>query len=103
MPAPFSNKLPAAEVVLAFNAAQWLPAGVTLTGAPTVAISVASGDDPDPGAVLNGAAQRDATNTLVLQPVQGGIAGVFYLFDVQCESTSADWTFETQGILPVGY
>jgi hypothetical protein len=103
MPALFTNKLPGAEVVLSFSAVQWLPAGVTLTGTPTVTASVADGDDPSPTSVLNGPAVLDVTNTLVLQPVKAGLASVYYLFDVQCASSSDDWSFETQGILPVGY
>lgn len=99
----FRNKLPAAEVVLDFSAARWLPPGVALTGTPTVTVSVSYGTDPEPEALLNGAPTIDDTGTLVLQPVQRGVAGVDYLFDVQCPTTSAEWVFETQGILPVGY
>jgi hypothetical protein len=99
----FNNKLPAEELVLAFNFAIRLGSGNTLSGTPTVAISVATGVDPDPSAVLNGPAQLDATSTLVLQPVKAGIAGVGYLFDVQCATAQTDVLLETQAILPVGY
>jgi hypothetical protein len=106
----FRNKLPADEVVLEFNFADKLPAGVTLTDtAIVVAVSVsaygppATETDPEPSAIINGEPALDPTETQVLQPVKGGVPGVRYLFDVQCGTTSGVWEVETQAILPVGY
>ena len=103
MPQVFPNKLPAEEIILTFNFAPGLPTGITLTGTPAVTVTVASGTDPDPSALLNGSAGFDSTSTLVLQPITGGLNGVSYLFDVQVATTYSDIKLELQGILPVSY
>jgi hypothetical protein len=99
----FPNKLPAYKTVLIFDFANQLTLGNLLTGITSLTVTVASGVDPSPSSILNGAAALDSTNTMVLQPVAGGIPGVCYLFDVQVTTANVDIAPEAQGLLPVGY
>ena len=98
----FDKKLPAEKTVLTFNMAAGLLNGNLLSGVPTVAVSVYSGVDASPGAVLNGAAGLDSTSTLILVPVQGGLNGVEYLFEVECGTSLTTTLLGLQAVLPVG-
>lgn len=98
----FSNKLPEEAVVLTFNFSPDL-GSLTLTGTPTITVSVAQGSDPTPSAILNGTPQMDSTQTQWLVPVKAGIGGVSYLIAVLTNTTQTDTILELQAILPVSY
>lgn len=76
--AAFSPKRPAEEIVLAFDFADDLPAGVTLASVQAVDVELVSGTDPTPAAVKNGA-PTVAGGSVVLQGVKGGQYGCAYL------------------------
>jgi hypothetical protein len=97
----FDRKLPAEKNILTFNMAAGLNNGNLLSGTPVVTISVALGTDPSPGAVLNGSPSLDSTSTMILQGVQGGVAGCEYLLEAECATTLAAVALGLQGILPV--
>ena len=98
----FDSKLPAEKAILTFNMAPGLFSGNLLLGPPTVAISVYQGTDPNPSAVLGGAPGLDPTNTMVLVAVQGGIATVQYLFEVECTTNVSTILLGLRAVLPVG-
>ena len=98
----FDTKLPAEKAVLTFNMAAGLIAGNVLVGPPTVAISVYQGTDPNPTAVLNGAPGLDGTGTMILVPVQGGVATTQYLFEVECTTLQTTILLGLRAVLPVG-
>jgi hypothetical protein len=75
--------------------------GNLLTGTPTVTVTVYSGTDPSPMAILNGAATRDATNTQVLVPVAPTIDNMVYQIMVLCATSNLDITLELPWLLPV--
>lgn len=97
----FDIKDPSESVLLAFNFAPGLAAGVLLSGLPQVALSVVEGTDANSSALLNGAAGFDSTLTQVVQPVTGGIDGCEYQFRVVSATTSAKTTLTCYGVLPV--
>lgn len=98
----FSEKYPSPEaVVLAFNYVLFLPPGVLLTGTPVVTFALVYGSDPSPALLSAGSPSVDATGTLVLQPVQGGLDGNDYLVTASCPTTSSYWTPALPAILPV--
>lgn len=98
----FPNKLPGESIVLTFNFAPDLGT-LTLTGTPTITVSVAAGEDPNPSAILNGPAQLDSTQTQWLVPVTGGVNGTSYVLNVVSETTSASTVLEIQASLLVSY
>jgi len=98
----FSEKYPSPEaVVLTFNYVLFLPPGVLLTGTPTVTFANLVGGDQNPQALSAGPPAIDATGTLVLQPVQGGLDDNDYLITASCPTTSGYWTPALPAILPV--
>lgn len=100
----FRPKLPSEEQVLTFNMAGALTGGNLLEGTPTV-VSVTSvrGDDSNPTEILNGSPELDATQTLILVPVKGGIMNSAYIIEVNCASQQADVQPSLAAILPIGY
>lgn len=58
--------------------------GDTLTGTPTVTVSVMAGSDPNPKAILIGSPTLSATKTQVIQRVSGGVPGTAYILSFQC-------------------
>lgn len=97
----FDAKHPTALNVLTYDFNAQLAAGDTLTGSPTVTISVNYGTDPSPNGVLNGAANVDVTGKLVLVPVKAGVDGCDYLITVSCASTNSQKAPAMNAILPV--
>ena len=59
-----------------FNFTSRLQQGETLTGNPTVTLTVYSGTDPSPNTMLSGAASISSNS--VLQKFQGGVVGCIY-------------------------
>ena len=98
----FDTKLPAEKAVLTFNMSAGLTGGNTLLGTPTVAVSVYQGTDPNPSAVLAGAPGLDATSTMILIPVQGGLATTQYLFEVECTTAISTVLLGLRAVLPIG-
>lgn len=74
----FNAKHPAERVTLAFDFASQLPEGVTVASVDSVTVSTWRGTDPDPSALLVGAPSLSGADAL--QMVDGGLAGVDYLF-----------------------
>ena len=97
----FEPVLPGEKNVLTFNMAPGLLNGNTLTGTPTITVTTYSGTDPDPSAILNGAAQIDSTNTKVLVPFYAQVDHTQYLVKASCATEQSTISLETQGILPV--
>jgi hypothetical protein len=75
-----------------------LQQGETLTGAPTVTVTVYSGNDPNPSAMLSGVAS--ISGNFVLQNFQGGISGNIYKIIYGC-ATSLGQFLELFGYLVV--
>lgn len=77
------------EIVLlppqGFNFANRLQAGEVLTGTPAVTVSVYSGVDPNPAAMLSGPATLNSPN--VLQKFTGGVPGTIYTVLVGCNTS----------------
>lgn len=97
----FDTKDPTEKVTLTFDFTNDLPSGVTLSGSPTVAVTLTRGVDPSPTNILNGAASLDGTSKMVIVPVQGGVDGCEYDVSVQCNTTNALLKFELDAVLPV--
>jgi len=97
----FDTKDPAESVPLTFNFAPDLATGEQLSGTPSVSVSVSSGMDASPAAILNGAAGLDSTLTQVVQPVRAGNQGTEYQIVVTCGTTNVNKTLTLVGILPV--
>lgn len=89
------------KVPLTFDFTQDLPSGVTLTGTPTIGVSVSNGTDSNPTGILNGAAGFNSGSTQVIQPVQGGVNGVDYSITCTCPTTQSNLTLSLVGLLSV--
>jgi hypothetical protein len=68
-----------------FDFTSRLAAGETLTGVPTVTVTVYSGTDPNPSAVKSGAAS--ISGNTVVQKFTGGLAGVIYSVVAACSTS----------------
>jgi hypothetical protein len=96
----FSPELPKApsEVLpLSMDFARWLASGETISTC-SWASSVYTGTDPNPSAMIQGAAT--ITGTEVSQTVGGGLDGVVYLFSATI-TTSLGNTYVGRSILRV--
>lgn len=89
------TKLPGEKVVLTFDFTNALNAGETLNGSATVSVSVRTGNDTNPAAILNGAPSADQTGKLLLVPVQGGNDSTDYLITVIAQTSNS---FKAPGI-----
>jgi hypothetical protein len=98
----FPTKLPGESIVTTFNFAPDL-GSLTLTGSPTVTVTVAAGVDPDPSAILNGAPQLNAGSTAWLVPVTGGLNGVTYVITVIAPTASSTTVLEIQASMLASY
>lgn len=77
------------QQVLTFNMAAALPANAILTGTPVITVTCVNGGDPNPAALLNGAAELDPTGMLIMIPVTGSqIPYAQYVFKASCASTA---------------
>lgn len=65
-----------------------LPTGVTLSGTPSVVVSVVGGvADPTPSALI---VDKQISGSNVLVALDGSVAGVQYEFRVTCSTTNAN-------------
>lgn len=104
MPPPFTIQLPPVGPnqlqTMGLDFGKFLPAGVTLTGTPTVTLSVSSGTDATPAARLTRAGAvgtistadggTGVTNAAVLFQVGTCVAKVVYIADVVCARSDGD-------------
>lgn len=97
----FDAKDPTESWPLTFNMAPDLAAGETLVGTPSVTVTVLQGPDPSPQAILAGAAAFDQTNTMVIQPVSGGLNGCDYQIVVTCPTSNNEKILTLRGRLPI--
>ncbi len=107
------KKDPHEKAVLTFDFSSELAAGETLTGTPTVSVSLEEGADPNPSDLLNGdGAINSATITRVngttiaiasafQQPVKAGVSGCVYGIEVICETTNSNKVLAFTGLLRV--
>jgi hypothetical protein len=97
----FNNLPPGAKNILTFDMSAGLTGGNSLTGTPTVTVTVFRGTDPTPDAILNGAATLNAGNTQVLVPVAPTVDAVTYLITVFCNTLNPEIVLDLQWLLPV--
>ena len=97
----FDPKDIAEKVVLTFDFTDALATGETLTGTFTVTVAVVSGVDATPLAIINGAAELDATSKMVLQGVQVGVSGVQYRIKVVAPTSNPKKVLAIAAVLPV--
>lgn len=97
----FDEKDPAEKIVLTFDFSGKLEADEALTGAIVVSVTLVHGIDANPGAILNGAAEYDATSKAVLQAVQAGVIGAEYRIKVVVPTTNPKKVLALAGVLPV--
>lgn len=81
-----------------FDFTKELATGEAITGTPTIAVSVVSGVDPSPTAMLSGSPV--VASPFVSQRVLGGLANVTYKFRCIAQ-TDAGNTLVVAGALPV--
>ena len=96
----FGTKTPWETRNYEMDFSQLLAADETITGVTTVSVSVLSGTDPDPSAMILGGASIDSTGKIVMQSLIGGIDGVQYLVSYQVNSNEREG-IEGQAGLPV--
>jgi hypothetical protein len=94
----FDPKDPTEIIPLTFDFSVELAAAQTIQGTPTVAVTVYSGTDASPGAILSGAAT--VLGARVRQNVQGGLVDVQYLIKVTA-TTNTGLKYTIGRILPV--
>ncbi|MCB1908814.1 MAG: hypothetical protein KDH15_15720 [Rhodocyclaceae bacterium] len=94
----FPPKRPGEIVAVRFPYSRELSAGETLTGAPTVAISVRTGADPAAAAMLVGAPVVGADD--VVQLVGAGVDLAQYLLTCLADTTAGQ-RLQREAILPV--
>lgn len=97
----FDIKGPAEFVPLTFDFSRDLPAGVTLSGFPTVSFRTVQGDDPSPSRIQQSSAGFDETSTKVVLPVYTGLDGCEYEITVTASTTQPNFVLTLVGILPV--
>lgn len=95
------EKIAGEKVVITFDFTSELPTGVTLSGTPTITVETRRGVDSSPSAMLNGAAQIDATSKMVLQAIQGGLGKREYAFTCLCDTTDPSIKLGRIGVLQV--
>lgn len=102
---PTSNKFdikdPGESRTLTFDLSLDLAAGETLVSVTGTTVTVVSGTDPSPTAILNGAASIDSSQTKALVPVKGGLDEVDYDVKVTVTTTNSTKVLVGAGILPV--
>lgn len=97
----FESKAPDESVKLTFDFSPDLPAGVTLSGSPTVTFTVYSGADANPSAIANGLALPNEADTAIIVPVDTGMDGVTYKIHVLIATTDPQLILSLTGFLPV--
>ena len=74
--------------------ARLAPTADTLTGTPTVTVSVMAGSDPNPKAILVGTPSLSTNNMQVLQRVSNGVPGTAYILTFKCGTTQGNTLVE---------
>ncbi|MDE2101733.1 MAG: hypothetical protein KGL39_31090 [Patescibacteria group bacterium] len=97
----FDPKDPGESLVLTYDFTLGIPSGKTLSGTPTVAITVRAGTDANASAVLAGGNSLNSASTQVYVPVAGGVNGVDYEIKVTIATTDTHTTLVLSGVLPV--
>lgn len=92
-------KSPIESIPVEFDFTLQLGTGETLTGSPVVTITVASGTDANPGAMITTPAQ--ISGTTVLQEVTGGVNGVNYYLSCSCATSVTPHLYEVGARLSV--
>ena len=64
--------------------ARLAPTADTLTGTPTVSVSVYSGSDSSPQSILVGSPSLSSNDMQILQRVSGGVPGTAYILSFRC-------------------
>lgn len=95
------EKIASEKLVLPFDFSDGLVTGETIIAPITVNVKVVRGKDINPNAMLNGAITIDATNKFAFVPVQAGVAGVEYLFEVVAPTNNPKKVLAIKAILPV--
>jgi hypothetical protein len=98
MTTAFSAIDPTEAVVLTFDFTLGLAAGETLTGTPTVTVTVAFGTDPNAAAIVKGQAISGST---VLVQVSGCLDETDYHFRVVSTTSNSAKVLTCAGLLPV--
>lgn len=87
--------------VLTFDFSAGLASGETLSGTPTATVTMYLGVDSSPSQLLNGSVQLDATQKLVLIPVQGRNKGCDYDIKVVAATTNPNKVLAMTGRLHI--
>lgn len=94
----FEPKRPGEIVAIKFPFSRELAAGETLTGAPTITVTLRAGADADPQALLAGAPALGADYVLAL--FGPGVDGAQYLIECLADTTAGQ-RLQREGVLPV--
>ena len=97
----FDEKGPSELRVLAFDFTADLATGETLSGSPTVVVTLLLGNDSSPASILAGANSLDGSAKVFYVPVHGGMDGCDYDVVVKYPTTNSKKSLELGGILPV--
>lgn len=97
----FSSKDPATAVPLTYDFTNGLSPIETLTGSPTIKVSVTYGTDPNASQLTIGAVGFDVAGKKVYVPVSGGLDNVDYDIVVEVATTNPQKFFVLGCILPV--
>lgn len=97
----FDDIIAGEKNVLTFDFGPGLANSNTLTGSISVEVSTMLGTDADPDAILNGPAQFDVSNTMVLVPVAPALGGVRYVLLVTVFTVSPVIELKLRGLLIV--
>ncbi len=79
------SKNPSSTIRVSFNFLSQLAVGENLSNTHSVTVSVFSGTDANPSALLSGVTVR--VGSVVSQSITGGVAGNVYLLKCQCNTT----------------
>ena len=91
-------KSPGETYKVAFDFAALLEEGETLSGTPSVAVTLLAGTDANPAELLDGAAAIQGTR--VRQRVRGGVDGCVYSLTATVQTSSSN-TWQLPFRLPV--
>lgn len=89
------------DIVVTFDFSNELASGETLSGVPTITVTVVKGTDPSPSAILSGAYSVSSDAKKILQPVIDGVPGVQYRLKCVCPTSNPAKKLARVGLLPV--
>ena len=96
-----SAKAAGEKVVVTLDFSDSLAAGETLSGTPSVVVTVNSGVDASPEAILNGTPQLSADNKSVLVPTDSGLPNCSYRITAICDTSNPAKRLECFAVLPI--